>query len=949
MAFMETADAYPRPRGLQVFATDVNEESLTKARRGFYTKNMVHDVSPARLKRFFVEVDGGYQVIKPLREILVFARQNALRDPPFSRMDLISCRNLMIYLVTDPQRRLLPNFHYALKPGGSLLLGSSESVGQFTDLFAPVDRKNKIFSKRVAQNPTFNLAGPNGGDRRPRADRAPNSQARRAYNASEGLYGGQNPEREADRLMLLRFSPPGVVVNESLQILQFRGPTGEFLEPQSGKASFDLLRMVREGLMLPLRAALNFAKKNHQAVRTKAVRIKGGGADRDVMMEVIPIKNLKEPCFMVLFISHDPGGNGNHGGHPPAAARDTPPIESAPGGDGGSHLVVSLERELSETRDYLHSVQEDQEMANEELQASNEEGQSVNEELQSLNEELETSKEELESTNEELMTVNEDMVHRNSELQQLNNDLRNIETSTHLAIVLLTCDLKIRHFSTEAEMILRLNAEDIGAPIGSSCQGLPLPDVATVAMECISRRLPAERELQDKAGSWYLLRVRPSLAADGTVDGAVLVLIDINHLKATEKLITEARQHAEAIIRTVPSPMLILGPDLRIRSANDAFSRAFKTSPKEFVGKPFFEIGRGEWNFAGLQRLLDDVIHNDGFFDSFEVARSFKRVGHRSLELFGRVLVESSERPRSVLLGIRDVTSARLAELELARARALLVDHAESLEQTVVERTKELTKANEHLLLSIDAIKKGKDSYRVLLARSEDMQHQLRQITRRIIAVQEEERKQISRELHDDVIQSLIGISFEISCILKDAPGDPERVRERIEGTQKTVQRSVEAVHRFARGLRPALLDDIGLVAALHSYCNSLAAREKIEIEVDASGEFAGLNGEKRTVLFRVAQEALTNVVRHAQASKALVSIHPGTDTVLMVVSDNGRSFNIEDATGAKSTRLGLVGMKERVDMVGGTLLIESTPGKGTSVQIEIPLSSSPPIPTPKQ
>jgi two-component system CheB/CheR fusion protein len=268
MAFTEAADRVPRARNLQVFATDLNEANLVKARRGFYPRSLVHDVSPERLRRFFVEEKGGYQVIKPLRERVIFARQNLISDPPFSRMDLISCRNVMIYLEPTLQKKALPAFHYALKPEGVLFLGASESVGTFTDLFAPVDKKQKIFAKKSAPTRAFQLpindhrGEPQARGRRQRPARAVGV----GYGGASEVFRGEiNAEREADRVTINQFAPPGVLINADFQILQFRGPTDAYLKPPTGKARFDLLTMARDGLMLPLRAVLNRAKKKIEA------------------------------------------------------------------------------------------------------------------------------------------------------------------------------------------------------------------------------------------------------------------------------------------------------------------------------------------------------------------------------------------------------------------------------------------------------------------------------------------------------------------------------------------------------------------------------------------------------------------------------------------------------------------------------------------------------------
>jgi two-component system CheB/CheR fusion protein len=677
MTFVETAEKAPRMRKLQVFATDLNDALLEKARHGLYAKSLAQDVSPERLRRFFVEEEGGYRINKALREMVVFARQNLMSDPPFSRMDLVSCRNLMIYLETGLQKKLIPTFHYALKPDGFLFLGTSESVGSFTDLFEPADRKHKIYSRKAAPTPSFHLPV-----RKELAERRSPGQPRqggprpaeRGQAGPEGFRSELNSQREADRITVNKYAPPGVLVNADLQVLQFRGPTSAYLEPPTGKASFDVLKMAREGLMLPLHAAIKRAKKENKPTRKENVRIRENGDTRMVNVEVIPLKSLKERSFLILFDDAEKGR-----AFPGIASREQPrgvtrtlrPV----GKKEESRRIAAMERDLSETRDYLQSIQEQHEATNEELQASNEEIQSANEELQSVNEELETSKEELESANEELNTVNEEMANRNVELNRLNSDLTNLQTSTRLAIVLFGRDLTIRRFSPQAEKQFNLIATDIGRPIGEVQHNLDLTDLETFIAEVIASIRERECEVRDKDGRWYSLRVRPYLTIDNKVDGAVLVLVDIDALKRTELEIIKASEYSDAIIRTVPEPLVILDSGLRVQSANEAFYDTFKLSPVETERRSLLDLDHGTWKIPELQQLLKGIIPSNSFFDDLQVTLEFERIGRRTMLLNARPLHQTDDKIKLILLGIRDVTelmhfrgAARESE---ARYRAL--------------------------------------------------------------------------------------------------------------------------------------------------------------------------------------------------------------------------------------------------------------------------------------
>jgi len=671
MTFAEAAADDARGARLQVFATDLNEALLEKARHGLYAKSLAQDISPERLRRFFVEEDGGYRVTKTLREQVVFARQNVMSDPPFSRMDLVTCRNLLIYLEPELQKKIFPAFHYALKPGGFLFLGASESIGQFTELFAPADKKQKIFSRKAALTPTFRLPLPSLRDtapvtagRRPgqlAGDQALSEGAGDEFNAQRGEL---NAQREADRVSVSRFAPPGVLINAEGQVLQFRGSTGAYLEPPMGKASFDVLKMARDGLIMPLRAAINKAKREHKPVRRDDVRVRYDGGTRAIALQVIPLRNVKEPCFLILF--EDAGTS------PTGVAQVTAP-PAAVGKREVARRVAELERELADTRDYLHSIQEQNEAANEELQASGEELQSANEELQSINEELETSKEELESTNEELTTINDEMVSRNGELNRLNADLNNVQVGAHTAILLLTRDLVIRRFTPAAVKVFNLVSTDVGRAIRSIRHNLNLPTLETLLADVVDTVRVHEAEVQDKDGCWYSLRARPYVTMDNKIDGVVLALSDVDSIKRSERAIADERDYAEAILRTAPVPLLVLRADLRVNTANEAFYETFRVEPSATEGCLIYEIGGGQWNIPKLRALLEEIIPRDNVFNGFEVTHEFVDIGTRTMLLNARRLESANGVPERILLAIEDISARKRAEEAVRQNRELFL------------------------------------------------------------------------------------------------------------------------------------------------------------------------------------------------------------------------------------------------------------------------------------
>ena len=665
IAFAEVAEKASRSRGLQIFATDLNEALLTKARDGLYAKSLANDISPERLRRFFVEEEGGYRVSKSIRESVVFARQNLIADPPFSRMDLISCRNLLIYLESDLQRKALPTFHYALKPRGFLVLGASESIGTFGDLFEAVDKRHKVFSKKPTPTPALALPTRKHNSAAPDDSSAPLPVRKPEASTARDGTRELNAQREADRITISQFGPPGVLVNADLQILQFRGPTSAFLEPPVGKATLDVLRMAREGLMLPLRRAINRAKKTGKPTRVDDVHVKRNGKSRAMSVEVIPLKNLRERCFLILFEQpHEAGGERDSEASPPAVVRASSPRSEE------QRRIAQLEAELAELREYDQSMQDSKDAANEELQAANEEVQSANEELQSINEELETSKEELESANEELTTVNDEMSNRYIELGRLNDDLVNLQVSTKVAVLLLGRDLSIRRFSPQAETQLDLLAADLGRPIGQVRHrlldeaGAPF-DLEELAGAVVTGLREQEREVVDRSGRWISLRARPYLTRDNKVDGVTVVLADIDTLKRSEQAMGAARDYAERIVDTVREPLLVLDRDLRIQRASRAFFRVFGVAEAATIGQLVYEIGNRQWDIPRLRQVLAEVGASNATVEDFEVEHEFESIGLRTMLLNARRIQDPLMGSPHILLAIEDISERKRAEQAL--------------------------------------------------------------------------------------------------------------------------------------------------------------------------------------------------------------------------------------------------------------------------------------------
>jgi two-component system CheB/CheR fusion protein len=511
MSLLEYLDGRAEPHGVKVLATDLNEQALEKARAGVYLDNIEIDVSPDRLRRFFVRAEGHYQISKAIRELCVFSRHNMATDPPFSRIDLVSCRNVLIYMDAALQKRVMPLLHYALNPHGFLFLGSSENVGGGADLFEVVDTRHRVFARNTAASMPLDFNATISAEGRPRP-----------LGREEGqpLWTALDVQKEADRVLLARYAPVGVVVDETMTVLQFRGRTAPYLEPAPGMATLDLFRMLREGLLAEVRAATNQAKAENAVVAREGIQLSEGNGTRAVRVEVVPFKVPPSGVRFFLVLFQDTGAPGRA----PAAAPELPPAPS-------DVKAAQLQQEIGALREYLQSVIEEQESTNEELKSANEEILSANEELQSTNEELQTAKEEAQSANEELSTVNEELRHRNAELARVNDDLVNLLGGVGLPIVLVGRDLRIRRFTPLAEKAFNLISTDLGRPLGHIKPNLRLDDISGLITRVIDTLTPYEAEVQDLAGRWYLLRIRPYVTLDSKIDGASIVLLDIDAIR----------------------------------------------------------------------------------------------------------------------------------------------------------------------------------------------------------------------------------------------------------------------------------------------------------------------------------------------------------------------------------------------------------------------------------
>ncbi len=629
---VSTLDRAPK---VKIFATDIDERGLDTARKGLYPESIAQHVSPERLARFFTRQDSAYQVKRELREICIFSLHSFIKDPPFSRLDLISCRNVMIYLGPELQRKIVPLLHYALRTGGYLFLGPSESASAYPELFRAVDKKNRIFQgkKRLSY---ADVAFPVGNIRRL-------EQA----GGNRPIPEEQNLPKQLERVILQRYRPACVTVNENGDAVYFSGRISRYLEQPTGRPDPNVINMAREGLRIPLRTALHQAVNTGQSVVQKQVSVRINGGVSHVDLTVEPLAEFRTANLYMIVFEDSIAGSGSQQAVAPASD-------------------ASAEETIRHLEDELRSAIERAQTMFEELESSNEELKSANEEYQSTNEELETSKEELQSFNEELQTVNNEVNRKAAELDHANSDLRNLLNSTEIATIFLDRELRIRNFTPSAGAVFRLIAGDVGRPITDLASQLNGIDLMTDATEVLGTLATIKRQLTSSGGQHFQMRVMPYRTVNNVIDGVVLTFTDITEIKEAEELI-------RSIVDTVREPLLVLDGNLRVVSASRAFYGTFHVSAEQTLASSFYDLGNRQWDIPDLRRLLGKVLPENKTIEDFRVKYDLPGVGRRTMLLNARQVQQQAGREPLILLAIEDATArTRLLEGRLGQLSAIV-------------------------------------------------------------------------------------------------------------------------------------------------------------------------------------------------------------------------------------------------------------------------------------
>ena len=562
---------------LQIFATDLDRDAVDRARQGVFPANIAADVTPERLKRFFVEQENGYRVAKEIRDMVIFAPQNLIMDPPFTKLDILTCRNLLIYLAPELQKKLMPLFHYSLNLHGILFLGNAESIGVFTTLFAPLDRKMRLYRRRenegqakLVEFPSSFTPAPAGAASEPTKIRPP-----------------ENLQTLADQLLLQRYSPPAVLANDKGDIIYISGRTGRYLEPAAGKANWNIFAMAREGLRYELAGAFQKAVRTKESIFLRGIEVKTDSGVKAVDLAVYYIHEPAALGEMVMIVFNDVATQ------PEAKASGRTMPASA-----GTARVAELKRKLQYSMDELQSTREEMQTTQEELHSANEELQSTNEELQSTNEELVTSKEEMQSLNEELQTVNAEQMARLDEMTLASNDMKNLLNSTDIATVFLDKELRVRRFTIGAEKIFKLIAGDVGRPLSDLVTSMVYPELFEDARDVLRTLIFSEKQVMAGDGRWFEVRIMPYRTLDDVINGVVLTFMDITRTKVLEAELRETETDFHGLFDNMASGFAIheivpiergAPADYRFVAVNPAFERLFGLKASDLIGKTLRE------------------------------------------------------------------------------------------------------------------------------------------------------------------------------------------------------------------------------------------------------------------------------------------------------------------------------------------------------------------------
>lgn len=882
---------------MQVFATDLDQRAIEFAREGSFPQSIATDVSEERLSRFFSEEPGSYRIRRAIREMVLFAVHDLLKDSPFSRLDLVCCRNLLIYLNRDAQARVFDIFHFALRPGGRLFLGSSESAEEAAALFSPVDKKHRIYTRRAVKRTSLSV--PSGAPtlafalQTPMPGSLPTTPPTARYLTG---IGQSNPAEPVQRntwgdlhLKLLEcLSPPSLVISSDLHdIVHLSKNAAKFLQFAPGEPSMNILRVIHPNLRVELRAALYRAGKEKSPIHIPRIKLEMDGVPRLVSLSIQVVDELAPDFLLVTFHESDPEAL-------PATAAHAD--EPSPAAEHGGSVLQHLEDELDQMRNRLRDTVEQYEASTEELKASNEELQAMNEELRSATEELETGREELQSINEEITTINQELKSKVEELSRANSDLQNLMASTNIATIFLDRELRIKRFTPSSTGLFNFIPSDIGRPLSDLTTTLEYPAITEDAASVLTRLTPVEREVRDAHGRWFLARMLPYRTSEDQIAGVVITCVDITARKAAE----ENERWLSTIVESSNDAIISFTMDGTIVSWNKGAERIFGYKPDEVIGRSQAilvpEIRQDE------RRETLERLQRGESIDQFETIRLRNDGQLIDVSLSASVMVDESGNSIGATAIAQDITVRKTAVEGLRLAK-------NELEERVAQRTSELRRRAGQLAF----------------------------MASELTLAEQRERKRMAHVLHDQLQQLLVAAKMRVS--LTETMDPDERKREAAK-LLALLDEALDNSRSLAVELSPPILAE-GLGRALQWLCCGwMSEKHQLRVHCNIDSTLDTPHEDMRILVFLAVKELLFNVVKHANVMEAFVEVVAHDSQTLRVsVKDQGVGIRPpdEERNSGPGSGFGLIGLRERLELLGGSFEIHSKSDQGVEATILAP------------
>ena len=900
---------------VQVFGTDLDAHAIEAARDGIYPAGITADVSKERLQRYFSHHGDTYHIRKEIRETLVFAPQNVIKDPPFTKLDLVVCRNLLIYLDAELQRRLFPIFHYALRPGGLLFLGPSESIGGFGELFETIDSKWKIFRRKEVPTPAPSLLLLPAGQ----AETLP-AGALPPAPAADGKRS--QTVAHVERLLLSRFAPTSLVVDERGTILYIHGRTGAYLEPGEGQPRLNILEMARHGLARPLAAAMRQAAAQRREVVRVNVRVKTDGEQTCISLSVM---SIEQPAAIrgLLLVTIIPTA----APQPHPAARVGKEMEEQPGS------VAELEHELQYAKESHQTTVEELETANEEMKSTNEELQSTNEELQSTNEELETSKEEMQSLNEELGTVNTELQAKVEELSRATDDMQNLLNSIQVATIFLDDQLRVKRFTQEAHELFKLIPTDVGRLFSDLTSNVDYDRLIDDCQEVLRTLAIRETEVRDRNGSWHLVRILPYRTAGNVISGVVITLVDINRLKQAEEQLKAAKDALEQ--RVIERTKAIQMREDISAMANHA------QNAEQVVEYCLRRVAMyKDWCFG--HALLPAADNPDELVPAHAYyAEDPERFRHFREVTFGRRFRRGQGLPGRVFASgkLAWTTDLRgeLIERRTAVAEELGIGTAIALPVLVGEKVVAVLEFfSDRVIQSDEGITDAMVSVGMQLGRV--IEHA--QFEEHLLTSAEEIQRGIAQDLHDDVGQELTGLGLKAATLAEMLAPAAAPAGKLAADITAALERTHDKVRGLCHAMLPVELEEGLLAGALEQLAAATSGSSRISCKFTCPHPDPVFDSRVSIHLYRIAQEAVTNAVRHSGAHGISITLARKDGETALSIEDDGTGLSSE---AMQADGMGLRTMRYRAELVGGKLEVGPGPSGGTRVVCRLAVPPPPP------